>query len=53
MRTKLRNLQEEIGKLEVPLSYTDDLYRLRSHVAFVNQLLGNLDPSQAVEPPAV
>ncbi len=53
VRTKLRNLQEEIGKLEVPLSYTDDLYRLRSHVAFVNQLLGNLDPQQAVELPTI
>ncbi|MCI4645081.1 MAG: ABC transporter substrate-binding protein [Hyphomonadaceae bacterium] len=50
IRTQLRNLQEEIGQLEVPLSYTDDLYRLRSHVTFVNQLLGNLDPAQEVEP---
>lgn len=49
VRTSLSKLQEEIGKLEVPLSYTDDLYRLRSHVAFVNQLLGNLDPGQKVE----
>ncbi|MEM6666665.1 MAG: TAXI family TRAP transporter solute-binding subunit [Pseudomonadota bacterium] len=50
VRKQLSKLQEEIGKLEVPLSYTDDLYRLRSHVAFVNQLLGNLDPAQKVDP---
>lgn len=50
VRQHLGKLQEDIGKLEVPLSYTDDLYRLRNHVAFVNQLLGNLDPRQSVEP---
>ena len=48
IRNQLGQLQEEIGKLEVPLSYTDDLYRLRSHVAFVNQLLGRLDPGQDI-----
>jgi len=37
---ELEDLQVEIGKLEVPLSYTDDVYRLRSHIAFVQQLLG-------------
>lgn len=51
VRRELARLQAEIGKLEVPLSYTDDLYRLRSHVAFVNQLLGNLDPKQNVAMP--
>lgn len=51
IRTRLSRLQEEIGQLEVPLSYTDDLYRLRNHVAFVNQLLGNLDPAQSMGPP--
>ncbi len=42
VRRELSRLQEEIGRLAVPLSYTDDLYRLRNHVTFVNQLLGNL-----------
>ncbi|KCZ95469.1 TRAP transporter solute receptor TAXI family protein [Hyphomonas hirschiana VP5] len=36
---QLEKLQIEVGKLDVPLSYTDDLYRLRSHVEFVKQLL--------------
>jgi TRAP-type uncharacterized transport system substrate-binding protein len=36
---ELEALQVEIGKLAVPLSYTDDLYRLRSHIEFVKQLL--------------
>ena len=50
VRQHLRQLQEEIGKLEVPLSYTDDLYRLRNHVAFVNHLLGNPDKKHRVDP---
>jgi len=50
VRQHLEQLQEEIGRLEVPLSYTDDLYRLRNHVAFVNHLLGNPDTKNRVDP---
>lgn len=39
VQKELEKLQVEVGKLEVPLSYTDDLYRLRSHIEFVKQLL--------------
>ncbi|MFN7164080.1 MAG: TAXI family TRAP transporter solute-binding subunit [Hyphomonas sp.] len=42
--SRLERLQVDIGKLDVPLSYTDDLYRLRSHVEFVKQLLGSGAP---------
>ncbi len=38
--SRLEQLQADIGQLDVPLSYTDDLYRLRGHVEFVKQLLG-------------
>ncbi len=38
---ELEDLQEEIGAVEVPLSYTDDLYRLRNHVEFVKHLVMN------------
>ena len=48
---QLEDLQEEIGAVEVPLSYTDDLYRLRSHVEFVKQLVMN--PKGAVSAPAM
>ncbi|HBH44374.1 MAG TPA: TRAP transporter substrate-binding protein, partial [Hyphomonas atlantica] len=41
---ELEALQAEIGAVEVPLSYTDDLYRLRSHVEFVKQLVCNHNP---------
>jgi TRAP transporter TAXI family solute receptor len=45
---ELRRLQAEIGELEVPLSYTDDLYRLRSHVEFVKQLVTQQTPTGAL-----
>ena len=32
---RLSDIQAETGRIEVPLSYTDDLYRLRNHIAFV------------------
>ena len=48
---ELQELQEEIGAVDVPLSYTDDLYRLRSHVEFVKQLVKN--PKGAVSAPAL
>ena len=42
VRERLEALQAETGKIEVPLSYTDDLYRLRSHVEFVTGLVQRL-----------
>lgn len=39
----LSQLQEDAGAIDVPLSYTDDLYRLRSHIEFVEHLLKRLD----------
>ncbi|MEO0983246.1 MAG: TAXI family TRAP transporter solute-binding subunit [Pseudomonadota bacterium] len=44
VQKQLDELQEEVGLVEVPLSYTDDLYRLRSHISFVNELVGGLAP---------
>lgn len=45
---QLERLQIEVGKLDVPLSYTDDLYRLRSHIEFVKQLLVSVEPVTGV-----
>lgn len=39
---KLDRLQEEVGNVDVPLSYTDDLYRLRNHIEFVGGLVNKL-----------
>lgn len=44
VQEELETLQAEIGAVEVPLSYTDDLYRLRSHVEFVKQLVRERNP---------
>jgi uncharacterized protein len=49
--SRLERLQADIGKLDVPLSYTDDLYRLRSHVEFVKQLLCAEKPEDIVSQP--
>lgn len=38
----LEKLQKDAGEIEVPLSYTDDLYRLRNHIEFVEGLLERL-----------
>ncbi|MEZ5937858.1 MAG: TAXI family TRAP transporter solute-binding subunit [Hyphomonadaceae bacterium] len=42
VRGKLAELQAETGRVEVPLSYTDDLYRLRAHIRFVAELIDRL-----------
>ena len=39
----LQALQAEVGNVEVPESYTDELYRLRSHILFVSQLMQRLN----------
>jgi TRAP transporter TAXI family solute receptor len=45
---RLLRLQEDVGRVEVPLSYAEDLYHLRLHIAFVRDLLferpGNRGP---------
>ncbi|MDY7218889.1 TAXI family TRAP transporter solute-binding subunit [Denitrificimonas sp. JX-1] len=39
---RLHDLQEELAKVEVPLSYTNELYELHLHVGFVLKRLQNL-----------
>ena len=43
VRLELAHLQAEVGRVEVPEAYTDELYRLRSHILFVNELVGRMD----------
>ena len=45
---ELAKIQAATGKVEVPLSYTDDLYRLRNHIAFVTNLMERLDAGEKV-----
>lgn len=42
VRRELHDLQAETGNVEVPLSYTDDLYRLRSHIDLVITIMRKL-----------
>ena len=42
VRAKLADLQAETSKVEVPVSYTDDLYRLRAHIRFVAEIIDKL-----------
>lgn len=39
---ELSDLQKEVGELEVPLSYTEEVYHLRSHIVFVRNLVQGL-----------
>jgi TRAP transporter TAXI family solute receptor len=39
VREKLADMQQQTGDVEVPLSYNDDLYRLRLHIRFVSDLV--------------
>jgi len=43
VRHELDMMQTEIGKVQVPLSYNDEVYHLRSHVEFVRQLVDAID----------
>ncbi|MEL7454385.1 MAG: TRAP transporter substrate-binding protein, partial [Pseudomonadota bacterium] len=45
---QLDQLQAEVGKVDVPLSYTDDLYRLRSHIEFVEGLILRLNRAASI-----
>ncbi len=49
VRRELEKMQAETSALEVPLSYNDDLYRLRSHIRFVMQILDFEDPHGAAD----
>ena len=49
VRQQIDKLQEETGKVDVPLSYTDDLYRLRNHIRFVQNILEDLDAQASAQ----
>jgi len=42
VREKLAHMQVETASVQVPLSYNDDLFRLRSHIRFVAGLIDQL-----------
>lgn len=46
-RDKLKKLEKELASVEVPLSYSEELYHLREHVEYVTRRLDNLSDSAA------
>ena len=36
---EIQALQHEVGRVEVPVSYNDELYHLRNHINFVEALI--------------
>ena len=38
-REELDQLQASAGRIQLPLAFTEDLYHLRQHIAFVRQSL--------------
>ncbi len=49
IRQKLAGLQAETGEVEVPLSYNDNLYHLRSHISFVSDLVDRLSATDSTQ----
>jgi len=45
--SEVSELQKEVGELDVPLSYTEEVYHLRSHIAFVRNLVQGLYAREA------
>lgn len=41
-RQQLRDLANELGSIEVPLSYADELYHLKQHVEYIDRRLDSL-----------
>ncbi len=41
IRAELKRILVEVAQVEVPLPYNDDVFRLRSHIRFVDQLLAD------------
>lgn len=39
LTARLDHMQDQVGRVNVPLSYAEDLYHLRLHIAFVKQLV--------------
>lgn len=50
---RLQELQNELGKVEVPLSYTHELYELHLHVRFVIHRLQEFREQQSTTPEAI
>jgi hypothetical protein len=50
LRAELERLDERVERLPVPLSYADELYSLRSHIAMVRRRLDSPPPATPDDP---
>ncbi len=48
-RQRLEKLEDELASVEVPLSYSDELYHLRSHVEYVSRRLKAIEAARPEE----
>lgn len=48
-RERLEKLENELASVEVPLSYSDELYHLRQHVEYVSRRLKSIEAGRANE----
>jgi TRAP transporter TAXI family solute receptor len=48
VRARLRRLLHEVGGIKIPLDYTDDVYRLRTHIRLVYDLITEMGQPAAV-----
>jgi hypothetical protein len=48
VRTELRGILDEVGRLKVPLPYNDDVYRLRGHIRLVDQIIAESENGEPV-----
>ncbi len=44
VRGELRRMLGEVAEINVPLSYNDDVYRLRAHIRLADQIISDADP---------
>lgn len=51
VRTKLEEMLHDVAKLKVPLSFADDVYRLRAHIRFVTDFVNAQAKHLATEQP--
>lgn len=51
LRDDLERIDARVGRLPVPLSYAEELYSLRSHIAMVRQRLTPSTPTESPPPP--
>jgi DNA-binding transcriptional ArsR family regulator len=48
LRQRLSEIESEVTQVEIPLSYTDQLYNLRLHIRLLEQKLSRIEDAEAV-----